>query len=627
MRQIESVRKFGSQFDSTLAAVQENLKDTGIATSPALDAVRGERPLESLGAAHMEATLALEAIILERMRPAYFIRDNQIVIKGEYDHQDLIVTNKLKLEQVALNVARVDLFHHPTLSYAGTGWMIDKDIAVTNRHVARIFAQADGMGGYDFSRGTFGESMEARLDYTHQDQSNLRRRRADVLEVLYIAGDAEPDMALLKVDARADTEALPLFTGKLEEGTPIAAIGYPAWDGDRNDPLLMKELFGGIYDVKRFSPGLLTAIDKDGIVILADYTSLGGNSGSPVIRLDTGEVLGLHFAGAFRDSNYAVAADIVAAAKMRMQTRVTVLAAVPEEAPVTRADKFAGRTGYDPEFLGAGDLAVPLPGLGDWAEDVAPVSDDENGVLKYQHFSVIQSASRRLPLVTAVNIDGSKSIRIKRAGDWALDGRIALEHQIGNELYAKNAFDRGHMVRRRDPGWGDNRAEAERGELDTFHYTNSAPQHEDLNQREWLRLEDYILENSETRDFKCSVFTGPVFRETDKRLKKGVRDVQIPEEFWKIAVMVNEDTGELSATGYVLSQGKMIRKLTEAQFLFGKFKTYQVPIRRIEEATGLDFGALRSFDPLDSLNEAPFSQSVIVLENDHQPVLSKKRLP
>lgn len=174
------------------------------------------------------------------------------------------------------------------------------------------------------------------------------------------------------------------------------------------------------------------------------------------------------------------------------------------------------------------------------------------------------------------------------------------------------------MVRRRDPGWGDSRELASQGELDTFHYTNCVPQHEDLNQKDWVGLEDYILESAETRDFKVSVFTGPVLRDTDRRLRSqpGAPDAQIPEEFWKIAVMVHRDTGRLSATGYVLSHGKMIQSLTEAAFLLGKYETYQVQIARIEQETGLDFGGLKAHDPLNGQppTEARFGVAVRRIE-------------
>lgn len=568
------------------------------------------------------AAAQLEAIVLATLRPAWLIRDDAIAIVGDFDRMDVVTARKAAFETESRAVGRVDLLNHPRMGFVGTGWLIDDDIAVTNRHVAEIFARPDGLGGFEPLPGSFGDPLEARLDTMRQHQTPQRAdRRAEVLQVLYIAGLREPDFAFLRVRPLAGIAPLTLARGTVRAGRPIAAVGYPAWDGGRNDPVLMERYFGGVYDVKRFSPGQVTRLIEGDTLVLSDYTSLGGNSGSPVMDLETGEVVGLHFAGAFGEANYAVAADIVAAARSRLRPPVPVAptpdpASPPPATGATRPDAFQGRSGYDPDFLGDGPLTAPLPDLGRWAADAAPVQG--GGVeLRYQHFSVIQSASRRLPLVTAVNIDGERALALKRRGDWKLDGRISADHQIGNELYVRNALDRGHMVRRRDPGWGDSREQAELGERDTFHYTNSAPQHELLNQRTWVGLEDYILQNTHTRGFRASVFTGPVFRETDRRLKAqpGAQDVQIPEEFWKVAVMVNDDTGELSATGYVLSHGPLIRDLVEAAFVFGAYETYQVRIDRIEQATGLDFGALRPFDPLGrpGVEESLFGQAAFAV--------------
>ena len=68
---------------------------------------------------------------------------------------------------------------------------------------------------------------------------------------------------------------------------------------------------------------------------------------------------------------------------------------------------------------------------------------------------------------------------------------------------------------------------------------------------------------------------------------------EVPVEFWKVVVMVKDD-GKLSATAYKLSQ---VDLLTGLEFVFGKFRTYQVRLRDIEEWTNLDFGELRDFDP------------------------------
>jgi len=73
--------------------------------------------------------------------------------------------------------------------------------------------------------------------------------------------------------------------------------------------------------------------------------------------------------------------------------------------------------------------------------------------------------------------------------------------------------------------------------------------------------------------------------------------------------MVHAQTGALSATGYVLSHGPMIRDLVESVFVYGSYKTYQVRIALIARETGLDFGALTQADPMgaDAASEAVFS--------------------
>ncbi|WP_180234189.1 DNA/RNA non-specific endonuclease, partial [Bacillus cereus] len=88
---------------------------------------------------------------------------------------------------------------------------------------------------------------------------------------------------------------------------------------------------------------------------------------------------------------------------------------------------------------------------------------------------------------------------------WHFDPRIDKQYQCGDELYENNDLDRGHLVRRRDPIWGDSAEEANK---DTFHFTNCSPQHRDLNQKTWAELENYILNNAKNFNLKVTVFTG-----------------------------------------------------------------------------------------------------------------------
>ena len=74
--------------------------------------------------------------------------------------------------------------------------------------------------------------------------------------------------------------------------------------------------------------------------------------------------------------------------------------------------------------------------------------------------------------------------------------------------------------------------------------------------------------------------------------------MQLPEEYWKVIVIVNTFTNELSATAYLLSQSEFVEDL---EFVFGEFKTYQVQIRMLEKKIGLSFGTLSRHDPLDTI--------------------------
>lgn len=243
--------------------------------------------------------------------------------------------------------------------------------------------------------------------------------------------------------------------------------------------------------------------------------------------------------------------------------------------------------GYETNFLG---ITVDLPALSpQQISDAAPRLDGRGHLLEYVHFSVVMSMKRRLAFFTAVNIDGRKTKTIKRDRDvWYFDPRIAREHQAGVELYERNDLDQGHLVRRNDPVWGRPAATANE---DTFHFTNCAPQHKHLNRRTWLGLEDYILKNADNFDLKVSVFTGPVFRADDMTYRG---EYQLPAEFWKVVVMRKTDRS-LSATAYLQTQKNLLEDL---EFAYGAYRTYQVPVARIEAITGLDFGPLRDHDPL-----------------------------
>ena len=280
---------------------------------------------------------------------------------------------------------------------------------------------------------------------------------------------------------------------------------------------------------------------------------------------------------------------------------------IQTEAVVIDPD-YANRRGYDPGFLGDDALEVPLPTLSPAMLEDAATFESAGGpthVLPYHHYSVVLSKDRRLAYFTATNIDGSTHWReddaLARQSDrWFFDPRIPEELQVGEEVYADNDLDRGHLVRRLDTAWGETVEVAKIAADDTFHFTNCTPQHARFNQNKgtWAGLEDYLLYNADNLNFSASVLTGPVFDDSDD----DYRGVKLPRQYWKVAAMVKED-GSLSATGYLLSQEELIKGLEIApeEFNYGEYRTYQVPLAQIEAQTGLKFGELSKADPKKEL--------------------------
>ena len=547
----------------------------------------------------------LEAIILVMGRPVLLVKDD------DFDLETLETdTWKTRLEKARqglksgiLSVGRVDLDNNPRFDWVGTAWVVADDIVVTNRHVAAEFAQREG-DGFVFQTSFLGQ-MGARIDFK-EELDGPAPAEFQIAEVLHIEDAPGPDMAFLRVDWGIGEKRAPIrLAPSTETGRGVAVIGYPAKDSRTRIPDEMDRIFGSVYNVKRLAPGDVTAVATQEALINHDCTTLGGNSGSAVLDLETGNAVALHFAGRERDRNFAVPAPAVRARLDLLlgsgtTGRIAPITPTPEmEKPLTLAD-LEGRTGYQPAFLGPTvDHPTLLPQL---ASALAPITGRDDGILDYTHYSVRMHRFRRLAMYTAVNIDGASARNVRRERDkWNMDPRLDPQFQVGNELYERNKLDRGHLVRRLDPAWGETFADAEAAALDTFFYTNCAPQHARHNQDLWLGIEDHILGNADVRDLRVSVFSGPIFRDSDRRY----REFLIPEDYWKVVAMVNDETGRLSATAYVVSQRDFMDDL---EFAFGPFMTYQVPVATVEEQTQLDFGSLKDFDPLAQTEGSPIRQ-------------------
>ena len=103
-------------------------------------------------------------------------------------------------------------------------------------------------------------------------------------------------------------------------GRNLYVLGYPAPDR-RNNPTIQRSIFGDQYFVKRLQPGAAMPpqpgapsgsspaqpVHEPTDVVFHDASTLGGNSGSCVVDLDSGQAIGLHFGGQYMHYNEAVA--------------------------------------------------------------------------------------------------------------------------------------------------------------------------------------------------------------------------------------------------------------------------------------------------------------------------------
>ncbi len=260
-----------------------------------------------------------ETIVRVSLRPVLFVQNNTFVpetVQNEEIRKRLKDARK-RLEAAIPAVGRVEVTGHGWADWLGTAWLVAENIVVTNRHVAAEFGVRQG-DGFVFRVGPSRREMTARVNYLEEQAPVIPQLPFKVTKILHIEEDApgRPDVAFLQV-ARSATDAtdklakpIPLASKLPEPKDPVAVIGYPARDSRIPDEQIMETYFGGVYDVKRLSPGQVME-GGDKTQVLHDCTTLGGNSGSAVIDLNTGEAVGLHFAGLYRVANYAVPAPVI----------------------------------------------------------------------------------------------------------------------------------------------------------------------------------------------------------------------------------------------------------------------------------------------------------------------------
>lgn len=274
--------------------------------------------------------------------------------------------------------------------------------------------------------------------------------------------------------------------------------------------------------------------------------------------------------------------------------------------------------GYNIWFLGK-DLEIRMPNYEEYVNNIAVNKETTGHELDYIYYSVIQSKTRRVPIISASNIFRINFEKVDRTGIFKKDARIDDNEQLSSKDYKlfntikPAAIEKGHMTKREDVQWdfNGNEQNAQNAAISTFFYPNAAPQHDSLNNGPWKYLENsVIIKGRVPEPAKVSVFTGPVLDKLDPEFKVKLEDgstFKIPVLFWKVIYYLKED-GKLYRAGFLMGQINPLRRddlINEIGFRdfeiiekksslkpFLEFKedeNYQVSVSLIEELTKLKF--------------------------------------
>lgn len=304
--------------DAVETAPIEGLESVSVEPGPKEEMVQSARSGLESHARGVELTPneidGLEAIIIPNLRPVYDIVDGTFsttTFDGTptpghalWSKLSADATLKARIEATLPAIGRIELLYSTPIPYGGTGFVVGPNLIMTNRHVAQIFSEGLGDRNLRFIGG-----RAAGIDFKRDAAAGtvLNVRAVRMIHPYW-------DMALLEVEglpAGLGPLALDVEDARDHLREEVVVIGYPAFD-TRNPADVQSDVLRGRFEIKRLQPGLLQGAaetESFGKVVPAathDCSTLGGNSGSAILSLARGRIVGLHFAGRYLERNYAV---------------------------------------------------------------------------------------------------------------------------------------------------------------------------------------------------------------------------------------------------------------------------------------------------------------------------------
>lgn len=249
--------------------------------------------------------------------------------------------------------------------------------------------------------------------------------------------------------------------------------------------------------------------------------------------------------------------------------------------------------GYDPGLQGG--VRVPLPTL---QPSLLKQTINNGELFNHLHFSLMMSSDpqRKIPIFVAHSFDGGAYIKVPRPPQnaWNYDRLFAKEKQLVKIFYKGKVYDIGHFAPA-SYSQGKTLEEAIAAAWATFVYSNAAPQHQSFNRDEWKSLEEMLLIFAIAHKLKEVIFTGPVLGSRDI-LNNGIL---IPCSYWKVVCFSHPTLNIPLSVGFLMDQTEMWGENALEPAI--DLTAYQVPIKRIQILTRLDFGVVNQWDSFNNV--------------------------
>jgi hypothetical protein len=250
----------------------------------------------------------LEAIVrTDGSRPSFTVREG-VVDKSSSplgNWESTLDDSREHLEAAIACVGRIDDPGTPE-GYVGTGFLIQENLIVTNRHVLQAIAARDDKKVWRFNPGV-------RIDFGHEFRGRDSLAPRELRKVVFAGPDtisfppvvhSRLDLVLIELAPAAGrpprTCPFDIAPDWASPGQIVYTIGYPANPGTDYVPSLLEQLFQSTYGCKRVAPGKIEPgqVPTYAWTLAHDATTLGGNSGSIVVALGREQnAAGLHYGG------------------------------------------------------------------------------------------------------------------------------------------------------------------------------------------------------------------------------------------------------------------------------------------------------------------------------------------